>query len=365
MSAKSVHLNMVTKEFKDDQGKTSTAVSQVNLKVEPGEFVTLLGPSGCGKTTTLRMVAGFETITTGDIFFGADNVRDVSPSKRDCTMVFQSYALFPHMSVYENVAYGLRIKKMSDTDIRSKVNSIFDIMNLRDYSARMPAQLSGGQQQRVALARALVMEPGVLLFDEPLSNLDAKLRLTMRDEIRRIQQEVGITTLYVTHDQAEAMSMSDRIVVMNQGRIEQVGTPVEIYQQPATEFVAGFIGSANFLRGVVVEKKNTQHAVKYPMGILQQFFEDDQAINGEEIVTAIRPEAISLHIEAPINLNGHNIVNGMVKKSVFMGQTQEYTVEINGINLDVHASNPISERVFTVGQEVSVAIPYDAMRKVN
>lgn len=356
---------MVTKEFKDDQGKTSTAVSDVNLKIAPGEFVTLLGPSGCGKTTTLRMVAGFETITSGDIFFGTDNVRDVSPSKRDCTMVFQSYALFPHMSVYENVAYGLRLRKMSDKDIANKVKSIFDIMNLGDYSARMPSQLSGGQQQRVALARALVMEPGVLLFDEPLSNLDAKLRLTMRDEIRRIQQEVGITALYVTHDQAEAMSMSDRIVVMNQGRIEQVGTPVEIYQQPATEFVAGFIGSANFLRGEVVEKSDKQYSVKYPIGILHQLFDQDHSVNSDEIVTAIRPEAISLHIETPANLKEHNVVNGIITKSVFMGQTQEYSVDINGCNIDIHASNPIPDRVFKVGQEVSVAIPFHAMRKVN
>lgn len=365
MTAQPVHLDMVTKEFVDDQGKRSTAVSNVNLNIELGEFVTLLGPSGCGKTTTLRMVAGFETITRGDIYFGPTNVRNVAPNKRDCTMVFQSYALFPHMSVFENVAYGLRLKKIGDMEIRERVSRIFSIMNLEDYATRMPSQLSGGQQQRVALARALVMEPGVLLFDEPLSNLDAKLRLTMRDEIRRIQKEVGITTLYVTHDQSEAMSMSDRIVVMNKGCIEQVGTPMDIYQRPETEFVADFIGTANFLRGKRVSDDGNLVRVDYPVGQLSQPAGESARSTPEELVAVVRPESVTLHKNSPADTQSQNVVPGKVTRSVFMGQTQEYAVDINGYSLDVHASNPTPDTVFAVGDSVSVCIPYAAVKRVS
>ncbi len=223
------------------------AVDDVSVDIASGEFVTLLGPSGCGKTTTLRLIAGFEFPTYGDIVLDGKVINELPPNRRDMSMVFQSYAIFPHLNVYENIAYGLKIKKLSNQEIRRKVSDVLTLTELQGLENRAPNQLSGGQQQRVALARALVMEPKVLLFDEPLSNLDAKLRVLMRSEIRRIQQDLGITSVYVTHDQDEAMVLSDKIVVMNLGRIQQVDSAVEIYRRPHNRFVADFIGRANFL----------------------------------------------------------------------------------------------------------------------
>lgn len=352
MGAKSVSLNSVSKAFRDDKGKMNYAVSDVNLNIKSGEFITLLGPSGCGKTTTLRMVAGFEDITEGKIYFGEDEVSCIPPNKRDCTMVFQSYALFPHLNVFDNIAYGLRIKKMTKADITKKVQSVLDIMNLGEYRERMPAQLSGGQQQRVALARALVMEPGVLLFDEPLSNLDAKLRIVMRDEIRRIQKQIGITAIYVTHDQSEAMSMSDQIIVMNKGKIEQVGTPQEIYQRPKTRFVADFIGTANFIEGTVTEITDQHIAVKTISGTIQANKSRDFALH-EAVSVVIRPEAVSL-------MRGTENV-GVVVKSVFMGQTQEYEVDYEGQILQITEHNPVGASVYQVGEFVSLQFSRNAI----
>ncbi|RME65887.1 MAG: ABC transporter ATP-binding protein, partial [Caldilineae bacterium] len=232
-------LENLSKVFASRSGSGEVvAVDDVNLDIERGQFVTLLGPSGCGKTTTLRLIAGFEFPTTGRIVLDGEDIADLPPNRRDMAMVFQSYAIFPHLNVFENIAYGLRIKKLSNQEIRRQVATVLELTELTGLENRQPNQLSGGQQQRVALARALVMEPKVLLFDEPLSNLDAKLRVQMRSEIRRIQQELGITSVYVTHDQDEAMVLSDRIVVMNQGRIQQVGSAPEIYRRPANRFVA-------------------------------------------------------------------------------------------------------------------------------
>ncbi|WP_438350336.1 ABC transporter ATP-binding protein [Paenibacillus sp. FA6] len=349
--AKSVSLQQISKAFTDDKGKQTYAVEEVSLEIEAGQFVTLLGPSGCGKTTTLRMIAGFEEITSGDIYFGDENVNQISPNKRDCTMVFQSYALFPHINVFENIAYGLRIKKLSKEDIRRKVDSVTNIMNLNDYLERMPSQLSGGQQQRVALARALVMEPGVLLFDEPLSNLDAKLRVVMRDEIRNIQQRVGITTVYVTHDQSEAMSMSDKIIVMNKGRIEQVGSPMEIYQRPKTRFVADFIGTANFVEGSVKRIEDGVLLIETQSGILK--VRRDGYKVGDMVTVLIRPEAVTL-----TKGTAHM---GVITKSIFMGQTQEYEVEYNGQLLQITVHNPIYEHIFQVNQEVSLQFSEDSL----
>ena len=245
----SIELKNLTKEYVTHEGTgTFLAVDHINVNIGSGEFVTLLGPSGCGKTTTLRMIAGFESVSGGDILLDGIRINEMTPDKRDSSMVFQSYALFPHYDVYDNVAYGLVNKKMDKKTIREKVMQMVELVGLKGLEHRMPNQLSGGQQQRVALARALVMEPAVLLFDEPLSNLDAKLRVYMRKEIRKIQQRIGITSVYVTHDQAEAMSLSDKIIIMNKGHIEQVGTPHEVYQHPASRFVADFIGSANFVK---------------------------------------------------------------------------------------------------------------------
>jgi len=250
----SVRLVNITKEFADPEreGGKLVAVRDFDLEIQEGEFVTLLGPSGCGKTTTLRMIAGFEMPTTGEVWIGGKNVSNDPPNKRDTSMVFQSYAIFPHMSVEQNVGFGLELKGRPKAEITREVRQIMEVMGIADLAHRRPDQLSGGQQQRVALARAIVNRPSVLLFDEPLSNLDAKLREQMRVEIRRIQQTFKITSVYVTHDQSEAMTVSDRIVVMNKGQMMQVGSPFEIYSRPANQFVADFIGRVNLL-SVTVE----------------------------------------------------------------------------------------------------------------
>ena len=254
---KGVRLDHISKIYQDPKtGKDFYAVKDTSLTIEPGSFVTLLGPSGCGKTTTLRMIAGFESPDEGEIYLGDEPINALTPNKRDTAMVFQSYALLPHYNVFDNVAYGLKLRKVPKDEIRERVMHILDLVELTGMEGRMTNQLSGGQQQRVALARALVIEPSVLLFDEPLSNLDAKLRVSMRAEIRRIQQEVGITAIYVTHDQSEAMALSDQIIIMNKGVVAQIGTPQEIYYHPVSEFVADFIGEANFLRGKMTGTEN-------------------------------------------------------------------------------------------------------------
>ena len=244
---RSVTLNGITKVFRDPQsGQDVRAVESVSFRLEPGELVTLLGPSGCGKTTVLRILSGFEQPTSGRILIGEADVTDVPANGRDTAMVFQSYGLFPHMSVFDNVAYGLKLRRVPRVEAAKKVARFLDMVGLGALAKRSPSRLSGGQQQRVALARALIVEPSVLLLDEPLSNLDAVLREQMRVEIRRLQKSLGITAMYVTHDRVEAMSLSDRIIVMRNGRIVQVGTPSEIYRDPANSFVAGFeIGRAH------------------------------------------------------------------------------------------------------------------------
>jgi iron(III) transport system ATP-binding protein len=357
MSAKSVKLQGVSKIFIDDHGNETYAVKHIDLEIEPGTFVTLLGPSGCGKTTTLRMIAGFDEASSGGIYFGDDKVDKIPPNKRDCTMVFQSYALFPHMTVFDNVAYGLKIKGMNKADINEKVRVMLDLMNLDEYRRRMPSQLSGGQQQRVALARALVMEPSVLLFDEPLSNLDATLRLTMRDEIRRLQKRLGITTIYVTHDQSEAMSMSDIIIVMNKGSIEQLGTPQEIYQHPKTKFVADFIGTANFLNGHVIstEGQFIEVELEQTKDIVLIAKSDNFAV-GDHITVVVRPEAIKL---------GHGSLNGTVSKSAFMGQTQEYEVKYGQWNIAVTVSNPANEQLFDEWSFINMELPTDSLHAIK
>ncbi len=255
---KGVRLEHISKIYQDPKTKKDFyAVHDANLEIAPGEFVTLLGPSGCGKTTILRMIAGFESPDEGQIYLGGEPINDLTPNKRDTAMVFQSYALLPHYNIFDNVAYGLKIRKLPADEIRDKVTRILGMVGLEGMEDRMTNQLSGGQQQRVALARALVIEPSVLLFDEPLSNLDAKLRVEMRTEVRRIQQEAGITAVYVTHDQSEAMAIADRIIVMKRGVIDQVGDPHAVYYRPVDEFVADFIGESNFLRGKLARRRAT------------------------------------------------------------------------------------------------------------
>ena len=246
-----VVLKDVTKIFQQpDTGKDFVAVDHLNLEIKDGEMVTLLGPCGCGKTTTLRMISGVEYPTSGNVFIGDRDVAKIPPNKRGISMVFQSYALFPHLNIWENIAYGLRVAKIPQDEIIRRTNDEVELMKHKGMERRFPSQLSGGQQQRVALARAVVIEPSVLLFDEPLSNLDAKLRESMRDELRALQQRLGITSLYVTHDQSEAMAISDKVVIMKDGVICQQGTPQEIYEKPASRFAANFIGKANFIDGI-------------------------------------------------------------------------------------------------------------------
>lgn len=355
MSAKSVTLKHVTKSYEGSDQKQTNAVSDVNLVIEEGKFATLLGPSGCGKTTTLRMIAGFEEITSGEVLFGNEQVNHIPPNKRDCTMVFQSYALFPHLNVWDNVSYGLKIKKLDQTTIKEKVTRVLDIMNLNEYKDRMPAQMSGGQQQRVALARALVMEPSVLLFDEPLSNLDAKLRVVMRDEIRRIQRTLGITAIYVTHDQSEAMYMSDVVIVMNKGRIEQIGTPQDIYQRPRTKFVADFIGSANFVEGRVSEIKGDRLEIETPMGIMVAAQHADVG-KGQQVALVIRPESVI------VTKSDRN--NAVITKSVFMGQTQEYEIDLGGTTFQVTHHNPALGTVYPTGEHVTLQFPEHSVQVV-
>jgi iron(III) transport system ATP-binding protein len=329
-----------------------TAVDDVSLDIAQGEFVTLLGPSGCGKTTTLRLIAGFEFPTTGSIILDGRRLDDVPPNRRDMAMVFQSYAIFPHLNVFENIAYGLKVKKFSASEIRHRVAEALSLTDLTGLEQRAPNQLSGGQQQRVALARALVMEPKVLLFDEPLSNLDAKLREQMRAEIRRLQQTLGITSLYVTHDQAEAMTLSDRIVVMNQGRIAQIGTAQQIYRRPANAFVADFIGKANFLSARVVGVAPGRLDLNV-LGRQLSIDPPDEVLRvGERVTLLARPEAVRLDV-------GGEGYRGRVSRAAYLGPIVEYEVEVAGEVLVLTQYNP--DEVYPVGVEVHVQLVKESL----
>jgi multiple sugar transport system ATP-binding protein len=286
-----VKLEDISKRF----GKV-IAVDHISLYVRDKEFIVLLGPSGCGKTTTLRIIAGLEKPDTGRVYIGGVDVTDLHPSERDVAMVFQNYALYPHMKVYDNIAFPLRLRKYSESEIRRKVLEVAKMLRIDDLLDRYPRQLSGGQQQRVALARAIVRNPKVFLMDEPLSNLDAKLRVYMRAELKRLQKELGVTTIYVTHDQAEAMTMADRIAVMNKGRILQVGEPMEIYRKPANVFVAGFIGSPsmNFVDGIIKKYDNKIYfeSSDFKLDITDLKSVLPENIVGLEVILGIRPEDV-------------------------------------------------------------------------
>lgn len=336
-----------------------TAVDHINLDIRPGEFITLLGPSGCGKTTTLRMIAGFEDATSGQVMLDGENMVVVPPNRRPMSMVFQSYALFPHLSVRENVAYGLRLRKKSAEEIKEEVDIALAAMNLTAMADRAPSQLSGGQQQRVALARAMVVRPKVLLFDEPLSNLDAKLRVKMRVEIRRMQKRLGISSVYVTHDQSEAMAMSDRIVVMNSGRIEQVDTPEEIYLHPASVFVADFVGRANFVPAKAQEVGEDCMAEIEALGQKIRVHSSEGAKEavreGKETVVLVRPESMRIQPtdEKPATLTGSL---GQVVTSIFYGETVEYEIETEFGSLVCVVSDPRAEDLLEEGQYVRLGI---------
>ena len=339
---KGVRLEHISKIYQDPKtGKDFYAVKDNSLVIEPGEFVTLLGPSGCGKTTTLRMIAGFESPDEGEIYLGDEAINALTPNKRDTAMVFQSYALLPHYNVFDNVAYGLRLRHVPKEEIRERVMKILDLVELTGMEGRMTNQLSGGQQQRVALARALVIEPSVLLFDEPLSNLDAKLRVTMRTEIRRIQQEVGITAIYVTHDQSEAMALSDRIIIMRSGVVEQIGSPQEIYYHPVNEFVADFIGEANFLKGRLEALSDNRAQLNVSGDICHAAPVPGMEV-GKDYTIVLRPEAASLAEEGGLPCE--------VVLSCFMGSYQNYHVKVGDTLVKLTDPNPKNKRIYKVGE---------------
>ena len=344
---KGVRLEHISKIYQDPKtGKDFYAVKDTSLEITPGSFVTLLGPSGCGKTTTLRMIAGFESPDEGEIYLGGEAINALTPNKRDTAMVFQSYALLPHYNIFDNVAYGLKLRKLDKNTIREKVTKILALVGLEGMEERMTNQLSGGQQQRVALARALVLEPGVLLFDEPLSNLDAKLRVTMRTEIRRIQQEAGITAIYVTHDQSEAMALSDQIIIMEKGVVAQIGTPQEIYYHPASEFVADFIGEANFLKGKLSDKNGDCGSVTVEGHMVPVVGVSEQPV-GKDCTLVLRPESAILA--------DSGVLPCKVIVSCFMGSYQNYHVMVGDTLVKITDYNPRNKKVYEVGDTAWVS----------
>lgn len=325
------------------------AVEDFNLEVEKGEFISFLGPSGCGKTTTLRMIAGFELPTSGEVVLDGENITYKSPNERNVGMVFQSYALFPNMTVAQNIGFGLQVRKTSADEIQTTVKEMLGLIHLEKHAEKYPYQLSGGQQQRVALARALAINPRVLLLDEPLSALDAKIRVELRQEIRRIQQKMGITTIYVTHDQEEALSLSDRIVVMSQGRMEQVGTPSEIYNHPTTEFVASFVGQLNLLPVSEVDLKN---GVCKLNGQLVRFDHSEPRQISDKPRLAIRPEEFQFG-----QVEGRNLIQGRVEVVMFLGAVVRLRVRIGEVLVSVDLFNERNMTLPRVGDEAIVNFP--------
>ena len=334
-----IELVGVEKEFTGG-GHDVKAVEQVDLRIAEGEFFSLLGPSGCGKTTTLRMIAGFEEPTRGQILLHGRDMVGVPPFRRDVNMVFQQYALFPHMDVFENVAFGLRRKKVDKEEIKRRVAEALALVELEGREKRKPRQLSGGQQQRVALARALVNRPRALLLDEPLGALDLKLRQAMKLELKRIQREVGITFVYVTHDQEEALTMSDRLVVMNAGRIEQLGSPRELYEHPATRFVANFIGTSNILIGRLERRGDIWALAGLGPDERVLVANPGHAQPGEDVELAVRPEKIVLRAEGDVPPPGRSALRVTVHEVVYLGTSTQYrTVTDRGTSVAVYRQN--------------------------
>src|ERR1700742_3667266 len=355
MSGGHVKLEALTKRF--DQ---TTAVSEISLEIQAGEFFSLLGPSGCGKTTTLRMVAGFEPPTAGKIMLDGVDVANLPPHRRNVNTVFQSYALFPFLTVADNVAFGMRYKSVPKAELRSRVAEALELVQLTGYEKRRPNQLSGGQQQRVALARALILRPSVLLLDEPLGALDAKLRRTLQVELGALQKQGGITFLYVTHDQEEALTMSDRLAVMNHGRIVQLGTPEEVYNEPADAYVADFLGVSNLMDARVQPGGDGKGPCRLTMGDFTLEAAAGRVDATGAVKLAIRPERI--HVE-PSEATGPNRVPGMVERLLFLGSTTHVYIRLaTGSTLQALVRNDGAELPYSQGTPVSVAIPAEALR---
>lgn len=331
----------------------SVAVKDFNLAVEKGEFVAFLGPSGCGKTTVLRMIAGFELPSFGAILLDGKDITTLGANKRNVGMVFQQYALFPNMTVADNIRFGLRVAGADKATMSQRAEEMLALINMREFGGRYPSELSGGQQQRVALARALAIQPQVLLLDEPLSALDAKIRVSLRQEIRSIQRRLGITTIFVTHDQEEALSISDRIVVMNQGVIEQIGTPLDIYNRPQTQFVASFIGTLNVLQADVVDR----HARSIRVAGHNMTTDEPLDSVGETVSIAVRPESISL-----IPHNGHsNTLNVTVDDIYFLGSVVRIRMKLGEQFLNADTFNSAGLALPQVGQAITLYVPPQAL----
>jgi iron(III) transport system ATP-binding protein len=359
-----VRLDHVSAAFNHPSHGAVAAVRDVSLHVASGELLTLLGPSGCGKTTTLRMIAGFQPPSHGTLFIGDQDVTRIPANRRDIGFVFQNYALFPHLTVQENVAYGLRVRRQSAGDIARNLRTVLRLVDLEGFGPRLPHELSGGQQQRVALARAIVIAPRVLLFDEPLSNLDAKLRVQMRDEIRALQRKLGITTIYVTHDQEEAMAISDRIAVMDRGQVVQCDTAEELYRRPVSAFVASFLGRTNLLEARLVSRAGDQSDLDI----------DGQRVTirataalsaGATLKLMIRPEAIRIGAAGgDLSRDGaqDDRLTGTVVSSVYLGDKVEYQVRLNDQTLQVVRFNPAENERFMPGAHVSLRLPPESAR---
>lgn len=329
----SIRIQHLTKRF-----GAVTALDRLDLEIDSGELFFLLGPSGCGKTTLLRSLAGFYLPEEGRIFFGDEDVSQLAPHKRNTGMMFQSYALWPHLTVAENVAFGLEERKVARDEVNRRVREALESVRMEAYAARRPNELSGGQQQRVALARALVIRPRCLLLDEPLSNLDAKLRLEMRGEIRRVCKEFNLTTVYVTHDQKEALSISDRMAILDSGRIRQVGAPSEVYRRPTCKLVANFIGETDFIPGKVLRAEGGRASVETPVGIFEGFLGDPAAspAAGSPVTVSVRPECWKLGGTA----SARNAVKGRIGEAVYLGETAQYDFVAGGQNLKILELNP-------------------------
>jgi ABC-type Fe3+/spermidine/putrescine transport system ATPase subunit len=344
-----IRLRGISAVFHHEKRGDITAVKDLDLDVRPGEFLTLLGSSGCGKTTTLRMIAGFQKPSAGRVLFGDEDVTGLAANQRDIGFVFQNYALFPHLSVFENVAYGLRVKRQDTARIESSVETGLRQVGLHGMADRMINELSGGQQQRVALARAIAIRPRVLLFDEPLSNLDAQLRVQMRSEIVRLQKELAITTIYVTHDQEEAMAISDRIAIMDGGQIAQIGTAEELYQRPLSRFVAGFLGSANLVRGTVVATALAETTIDI-LGHRWELISKCPVGPGTAVDAVIRPEALTLKREGAGP-------RGRLERRTYFGDKAEYLVRLGDALIQAVQWNPSTADAFGEGEEVCVELP--------
>jgi iron(III) transport system ATP-binding protein len=348
-----IQLKSIVKRF-----GTLEAVSHVSLEIRDGELFTLLGPSGCGKTTILRLIGGFHRPDEGEVYFGEKAVSGIPPYERNIGMVFQNYALWPHMTIFDNIAYGLKLKKFSRDEISSKVLHALTLVNLSGLEKRYPGQLSGGQQQRVALARALVLNPDVLLLDEPLSNLDAKIRLQVRAEIRKLQKDLGITTIYVTHDQEEALTLSDRIAVVDHGKLQQIGSPRDLYAKPENPFVADFIGINNLIPGEVREIQESERTMKVQTDVGPMVCNLEWPFKpGDPCMVSVRPETASIG-QTERGQGEVNILPGTVNFASYIGNTIRYDVEIqNGKIFKVDIQNPWYHQVLPLGEKVFVTFP--------